>query len=1197
MPLSGAERQKRYMERLKLENPLKFEEKRKAHLEKVKQRNIKISDLSEEEKLIQRLKWRDANKKKKLRKDEKTQKEREEKLKQIREKRAAAENVKLKKKNKLLESKIEQLNRKINCLKKNLYRTKKNLHQLKDQINSENSFVCISEDTEVDTRSQNMVITPNSKTNYFIDSLSETVSDDDRNRIKRKVFELNVLSESLKSEYGKAETNDTKRKFKRIVNNDITQKYQMKTNLTQKLGLEGRVRIKQSQKQPSEVKHQDIQNFFLRDDVSRSTAGKKETKTLKKVKVQKRFLNDTLDNLYETKYKKEGGKASRTTFGRYKPFYVRTPNANDRDTCLCTKHTNLKMKAEKLKILGVIKTTSYSELIDEITCDKNSKICMYSECTSCKEKTPTMDTSINNQKETTSWYKWVLKSHEYSKHQPGSSKSTQQMITKKYTKDLITGSVEMLVEEFVNELHAFKRHYFNVGIQESAFKMCRETIKEDEIVLICDFSENYACKMSEEIQSAHFGASKNQFTLQTGVIYTKAHEPQSFCTISPSNFHDPGAIWAHLKPAIDLAKNLCPSARVLHIWSDGPTTQYRQKKNFYLFNKLISEDIFDYATWSYFEASHGKGPADGVGGAIKRKLDDLVAYGHDVPSAEVAYDLLKAQESDVIKFYISEENITKMQDLIPDNLLALPGTMKVHQIICNNSESVFYRDVSCFCGTENRGLCQCYDCKEHTFIPKEKNIKRAISKSAKQQNCNKRRKKSNSSDTEIDSDVTYADTSEYEEGDISVVELDRNYLIDYLHGEEEEQMITNHIIKEKYEVSQNNTNDIETSENNETEQSKQKEKVEQKKKENDDALKIEKEVKKEKEREIRQEIFEQEKKNVSAKAKEFQNNTNDVEIPVNNETETSKQKEKVEEKIKENDDALKIENEVKKEKEREIRQEIFEQEKKNVSAKAKEFQNNTNDVEIPVNNETETSKQKEKVEEKIKENDDALKIENEVKKEKGREKEKEIKQERYGRERKNVSAKASNNETETSKHKENVEEKIKEKDYALKIIKEVKKENGEEKEKEIKQEKYGQENISAKVKEASNEYPSKSSITLLSDIQLTTVLDENTGKFKFILMKQSHKKHKTPVVGQFILAKFYTKQSKKIYRYVCVINEVYGNKIVVQGLKSRKSKNIFRLLDNDISIIEIEDIIKYLPEPLRNGDNYIFANDIDIREA
>ncbi|CAG4963575.1 unnamed protein product [Colias eurytheme] len=117
MPLSGAERQKRYMERLKLENPLKFEEKRKAHLEKVKQRNIKISDLSEEEKLIQRLKWRDANKKKKLRKDEKNQKE--EKLKQIREKRAAAENVKLKKKNKLLESKIEQLNRKINCLKKN----------------------------------------------------------------------------------------------------------------------------------------------------------------------------------------------------------------------------------------------------------------------------------------------------------------------------------------------------------------------------------------------------------------------------------------------------------------------------------------------------------------------------------------------------------------------------------------------------------------------------------------------------------------------------------------------------------------------------------------------------------------------------------------------------------------------------------------------------------------------------------------------------------------------------------------------------------------------------------------------------------------------------------------------------------------------------------------------------------------------
>lgn len=81
-----------------------------------------------------------------------------------------------------------------------------------------------------------------------------------------------------------------------------------------------------------------------------------------------------------------------------------------------------------------------------------------------------------------------------------------------------------------------------------------QRVKEDEIIIIRDFSENYTCKMSEEIQSAHFGASKNQFTLHTGVIYLEEHDSTSFCTLSPSISHDPGAIWAHLSPIIEHAK-------------------------------------------------------------------------------------------------------------------------------------------------------------------------------------------------------------------------------------------------------------------------------------------------------------------------------------------------------------------------------------------------------------------------------------------------------------------------------------------------------------------------------------------------------------------------------------------------------------------------------------------------------------------
>ena len=38
-------------------------------------------------------------------------------------------------------------------------------------------------------------------------------------------------------------------------------------------------------------------------------------------------------------------------------------------------------------------------------------------------------------------------------------------------------------------------------------------------MIVIDFSENYYCKYSAEIQSVHFGASKKQISLHTGVFF------------------------------------------------------------------------------------------------------------------------------------------------------------------------------------------------------------------------------------------------------------------------------------------------------------------------------------------------------------------------------------------------------------------------------------------------------------------------------------------------------------------------------------------------------------------------------------------------------------------------------------------------------------------------------------------------------
>ncbi|KAJ8875480.1 hypothetical protein PR048_023375, partial [Dryococelus australis] len=47
----------------------------------------------------------------------------------------------------------------------------------------------------------------------------------------------------------------------------------------------------------------------------------------------------------------------------------------------------------------------------------------------------------------------------------------------------------------------------------------KKNILQNEVLVHVDFSENYTCKYSKEIQSAHFGGSKPQVTIHTCVLY------------------------------------------------------------------------------------------------------------------------------------------------------------------------------------------------------------------------------------------------------------------------------------------------------------------------------------------------------------------------------------------------------------------------------------------------------------------------------------------------------------------------------------------------------------------------------------------------------------------------------------------------------------------------------------------------------
>lgn len=140
------------------------------------------------------------------------------------------------------------------------------------------------------------------------------------------------------------------------------------------------------------------------------------------------------------------------------------------------------------------------------------------------------------------------------------------------------------------------------------------------------------------------------------MLYTK-DVLTPFCSIFPSRQHDPPAIWAHLDPVLKPIKANHPHINTIHFFSDGPTSQYKQRLNF----ASLSSEPFRYGfkaiSWHFFEASHGKGAPDGVGGSLKRTADRLVRLGRDIPDAETLYRELEAANTSVKLFYVPSEAI------------------------------------------------------------------------------------------------------------------------------------------------------------------------------------------------------------------------------------------------------------------------------------------------------------------------------------------------------------------------------------------------------------------------------------------------------------------------------------------------------------------------------------------------------------
>ena len=145
----------------------------------------------------------------------------------------------------------------------------------------------------------------------------------------------------------------------------------------------------------------------------------------------------------------------------------------------------------------------------------------------------------------------------------------------------------------------------------------------------------------------------------------------------------------------------------LHLLTDGPTSQYKNKTSHFLATKIPLELGYRSVIWNYLESGHGKGAADGVGAAIKRSADRLIAQGNDIPNAELLFDMLSESETKIKLFWVSENDIDQVKKRVPDNLKAFPGTMEVHQLWTVANNTVMLRKLSCYCSVGLESMCSC----------------------------------------------------------------------------------------------------------------------------------------------------------------------------------------------------------------------------------------------------------------------------------------------------------------------------------------------------------------------------------------------------------------------------------------------------------------------------------------------------------
>lgn len=168
------------------------------------------------------------------------------------------------------------------------------------------------------------------------------------------------------------------------------------------------------------------------------------------------------------------------------------------------RHENVGLLVCALKKAGVVQHRDVNSYIHQIVCDDQKMKCMYGDCPECKIKLlPPLEPEMGRKEVTCYQWQTVRKDD--------GSTVTEKVAMTKDGFDAYAYLEKLLKPRFTT-------HVYNIHHQYNAIKDLRKNLDDDECLIHIDFSENYTAEYSSAVQSTHFGASRRQISLHTGMV-------------------------------------------------------------------------------------------------------------------------------------------------------------------------------------------------------------------------------------------------------------------------------------------------------------------------------------------------------------------------------------------------------------------------------------------------------------------------------------------------------------------------------------------------------------------------------------------------------------------------------------------------------------------------------------------------------